>query len=135
MVQSARSHKLERAGTWRSDHYPAAAPAARCPRLCDGRGVGDPLTHLLATRALIARDRATLLAGIAPDLAFYSTYSLWVLHRGCVRAVLDGGAWPAPPHWMVQLHRAGHSIPVALIGALLIQLSSGRWPSRILSAY
>ena len=57
----------------------------------------DPLTHLLATRALIGRDRATLLAGIAPDLAFSSTYPLWVLRCGRVRAVIDGGAWPAPP--------------------------------------
>ena len=95
----------------------------------------DALTHLLATRAFIARDRTTLLAGIAPDLAFYSTYPLWVLRRGRVRAVIDGGAWPAPPHWMVQLHRAGHSIPIMLLGALLIRLSSGRWPSRVLSAY
>jgi hypothetical protein len=95
----------------------------------------DPLTHLLATRAFIGRNRATLLAGIAPDLAFYSTYPLWVLRRGRIRAVLDGGAWPAPPHWMVQLHRAGHSIPVALLGAALIRISSGRWPLRALSAY
>src|SRR5436305_1401530 len=39
MVRSARAHNLERAGTWRSDHYAAAAPAARCPGLYDGRGV------------------------------------------------------------------------------------------------
>jgi len=95
----------------------------------------DPLTHLLATRAFIARDRTTLLASIAPDLAFYSTYPLWVLRRGSVRAVIGGGAWPVPPRWMVQLHRAVHSIPVALLGAVLIRLSSGRWPSRALSAY
>jgi hypothetical protein len=95
----------------------------------------DPLTHLLATRAFIGRDRTRLLAGIAPDLAFYSTYPLWVLRSGHVRAVLDGGAWPQPPQWMVQLHRAGHSIPIELLGALIIRLSSGRWPSLILSAY
>jgi len=95
----------------------------------------DPLTHLLATRAFFGRDRATLLAGIAPDLAFYSTYPLWVLRRGRVRTVLDGGVWPVPPPWMAQLHRAGHSIPVALLGALLIRIRSGRWPSRVLSAY
>ena len=45
----------------------------------------DPLTHLLATRTFIGRDRTTLLVGIAPDLAFYSTYPQWVLRRGRVR--------------------------------------------------
>ena len=61
----------------------------------------DPLTHLLTTRLLIGRDRATLIAGMTPDLAFYSTYPLWVLRHGHVRAVLDGGAWPVPPPWRV----------------------------------
>jgi hypothetical protein len=85
----------------------------------------DPLTHLLATRAFIGRDRNTLLAGIAPDLAFYSTYPQWVLRRGRVRAVLDGGAWPPPPRWMAQLHRAGHSMPIALLGALIAGSAAG----------
>ena len=95
----------------------------------------DPLTHLLATRLLIGRKPATLLAGIAPDLAFYSTYPLWALRSGHVRAVLDGQAWPAPPLWMVRLHRVGHSIPIALLGAVLIRLSNGRWPRQLLGAY
>jgi membrane-bound metal-dependent hydrolase YbcI (DUF457 family) len=95
----------------------------------------EPLTHLLATRLLIGREPVTLLAGIAPDLAFYSTYPLWVLRNGRIRAVLDGGTWPAPPPWMVQLHRATHSIPIALLGAMLIRFSSGRWPLRALGAY
>jgi hypothetical protein len=42
----------------------------------------DPLTHLLATGAFIGRDRNTLLAGIAPDLAFYSTY-LSIITTSC----------------------------------------------------
>src|SRR6266508_1685452 len=95
----------------------------------------DPLTHLLATRLLLGRDLATLLAGIAPDLAFCSTYPLWMLSNGCVQAVLDGGTWPVPPSWMVQLHRVGHSIPIALLSAVLIRLSSGRWPRQLLGAY
>jgi len=57
----------------------------------------DLLTYLLATRAFIGRDRNMLLAGIALDLAFYSTYPLRALHRGHARPVIDGGAWPAPP--------------------------------------
>ena len=61
----------------------------------------DPLTHLLATRAFIGRDRTTLLAGIAPDLVFSSTYPLWILRCGRVRAVIDGGAWPVPPIFAV----------------------------------
>jgi hypothetical protein len=61
----------------------------------------DPLTHLLATRLLVGPERGTLLAGIAPDLAFYSTYLLWTLRSGHVCTVLGGGSWPAPPHWIV----------------------------------
>ena len=95
----------------------------------------DPLTHLLAARLLIGRDRATLLTGIAPDLAFYSTYPLWALRRGGVRVVLDGEAWPTPPPWMVQLHRAGHSLPVALGAAMLFRLRRWYWPQRLLGAY
>lgn len=85
----------------------------------------DPLTHLLTTHLLIGREPATLLAGIAPDLAFYSTYPLWVLRNGRIRAVLDGGPWPAPPVWMVQLHPAGHSLPVAIGAAMLFRLRRG----------
>jgi hypothetical protein len=95
----------------------------------------DPLTHLLTTRLLVGREPTTLLAGIAPDLAFYSTYPLWVLCRGRVRAVLAGGAWPVPPLWMVELHRAGHSLPVALSAAMLFRLRRGYWPQRLLGAY
>ena len=95
----------------------------------------DPLTHLLTPRLLIGRELTTLLAGIAPDLAFYSTYPLWALRHGHVRAVLDGEAWPAPPTWMVQLHRAGHSLPVALGVAMLFRLRRGYWPQRLLGAY
>ena len=95
----------------------------------------DPLTHLVTTRLLVGHEAAALLTGIAPDLPFYSTYPLWVLRRGRVRAVLDGRAWPAPPHWMVQLHRAGHSLPVALVAAILFRLRRGYWPRRLLGAY
>ena len=95
----------------------------------------DPLTHLLTTRLLIGREPATLLAGIAPDLAFYSTYPLWVLRNGRIRTVLDGRTWPAPPPWMVQLHRAGHSLPVAIGAAMLFRLRRGYWPQRLLGAY
>lgn len=95
----------------------------------------DPLTHLLTTRLLIGREPATLLAGIAPDLAFYSIYPLWALRSGRVRAVLDGEAWPAPPLWMVQLHLAGHSLPVALGTGMLFRLSRGHWPRQLLGAY
>jgi hypothetical protein len=95
----------------------------------------DPLTHLLTARLLIDREPATLLAGIAPDLAFYSTYPLWVLRNGRIRAALDGRTWPVPPPWMVQLHRAGHSLPVALAAAMLFRLSRGHWPRQLLGAY
>jgi hypothetical protein len=95
----------------------------------------DPVTHLLTTRLLVGREPTTLLAGIAPDLPFYITYPLWVLRSGRVRVVLDGEVWPAPPSWMVQLHRAAHSIPSALLGAMLIRLSRGHWPWRSLGAY
>lgn len=77
-----------------------------------------------------------LLASIAPDLAFYSTYPLWVLRNGLAFAQCSTAkAWPAPPLWMVQLHRAAHNIPIALLGAMLIRLGSGPWPSRALGAY
>lgn len=95
----------------------------------------DPLTHLLTTRLLVGREPTTLLAGLAPDLAFYSTYPLWALRHGRVRVVLDGGEWPAPPPWMVQLHRAAHSLPVAVGGAMLFRLRRGHWPRQLLGAY
>ncbi len=95
----------------------------------------EPLSLLVTTRLLIGRDRRTLLSGIAPDLPFYSTYPLWALRGGHVRAVLDGEAWPAPPLWMVQLHRAGHSLRVALGAAMLFRLSRGHWPRRLLGTY
>ena len=43
--------------------------------------------------------------------------------------------WPAPPRWLVTLHHAFHSLPVALAGAGLIRLVTGRWPGRALSAW
>lgn len=95
----------------------------------------DPLTHLLTTRLLVGREPTTLLAGLAPDLAFYSTYPLWALRHGRVRAVLDGGEWPAPPPWMVQLHRATHSLPVVVGAAMLFWLRRGHWPRQLLGAY
>jgi hypothetical protein len=36
---------------------------------------------------------------------------------------------------MVQRHRARYSIPIALLGAVLIRHRRGRWPSRVLGTY
>ncbi len=81
----------------------------------------DPLTHLLTTRLLIGREPATLLADLAPDLAFQSTYPLWALRSNRFCAVLDG--------------EAGHNLSVALGAVMLFRLSRGCWPWRLLGAY
>jgi hypothetical protein len=42
----------------------------------------DPLTHLLFTRKLLGTDRVVVIAGLAPDLAFYLTYPPWLIIKG-----------------------------------------------------
>lgn len=95
----------------------------------------DSITHILITRALVGRRRATLLTGIAPALPFYSTYPLWVASRHQLTTVLETGIWPAPPSWTVVLHRSTHSVLLALLGAILIRVWCGYYPQTTLVAW
>lgn len=95
----------------------------------------DPLTHILITRALVGREPATQLAGIAADAPFYLTYPWWLLARGELRRSFARNSWPAPPRWMLRLHHAAHSLPLLLVAVMLIRLTVGRWPSALARAW
>ena len=88
----------------------------------------DPLTHVLVTYAAIGRERALLIASLAPDIPFYATYPLWVVRRGVLRRALTGNEWPDAPSWMYAPHHMTHSLPLIGAIALALRLRSGRWP-------
>ena len=95
----------------------------------------DPLTHALLTRNLVSKRFHVLFAGVGPDVPWYFTYPVYVVAQGKARHALTTGEWPDPPPWMETLHHACHSLPVALVGAALTRMLSGRWPREALSAW
>ncbi len=95
----------------------------------------DLLTHTLLTKKLIGKRPRVLLAGIGPDISWYLTYPVWVLAQGKAHQALVTGDWPASPRWIETLHHIMHSLPVAVVGAVVIWLLSGRWPRRELAAW
>jgi len=95
----------------------------------------DPLTHIFLTRRLVGPVPHITIAGIGPDLPFYLTYPAMVISQGGLTHALSTNDWPAPPRWLETLHHAFHSLPVALAGAGLIRMLTGRWPGRELSAW
>ena len=95
----------------------------------------DPLSHLIVTRALLGADRVVLTVAALPDLPFYSTYPLWVARRGLLPSVLEHGIWPAPPRWIVLLHRLSHAIPVALVATWIVSRSTRQSMQRVFAAW
>lgn len=95
----------------------------------------DPLTHIILTRRLIGNRPWGLLATIGPDVPFYLTYPAWVIAQSKAVHALDINEWPEPPGWMLTLHRAFHSLPVAIAGAMAIWVLGGRWPRQELTAW
>ena len=95
----------------------------------------DLLTHALLTRMLISKHYRVLLAGIGPDVPWYCTYPIWVIAQGKARHALTTGEWPDPPPWMETLYHTCHSLPVALVGAVVTRTLRGRWPWEALSAW
>jgi len=90
----------------------------------------DPLSHLLATAALVGRGPAELLAGLAPDLPWYLLYPLWLHREGRLRQALRSGHWPLPPRNIQEIHLATHSLlTLGLVagGTLLTGRRPGRW--------
>ena len=57
----------------------------------------DPLTHALITCTLVGKDKASLAAGVGPDLPFWAVYYPQVFRQGGMRHVLITGDWPEPP--------------------------------------
>lgn len=90
----------------------------------------DPLTHLLATCALVGRRPSVVAAGLAPDVPFFATYPVWLATQGRLRHALATHDWPDPPRCLATLHRATHSIPVALAAGAMVRLGTGRWYAR-----
>ena len=95
----------------------------------------DLITHALLSRILVGREAAIIAAGVAPDLPFYLTYPPWVIARGEAAQSLVSGDWPDAPPWMEALHYAAHSVPVALLGSVLVRALTRHWPRRELAAW
>ena len=95
----------------------------------------DPVSHLLVTRKLVGDSPRAMLFGLGPDAAFYLTYPIWVILRGDAGEALRSNQWPEPPRWILNLHRASHSLPVALLLAAISHVRTGRWPTRELGSW
>lgn len=95
----------------------------------------DPLTHTLLTRKLISERPAILIAANAPDFPFYLSYPAWVVAQGKALHALKTNEWPDPPRWMQSSHYALHSVPVALVVAVIARVVQGRWPGKLLGAW
>src|SRR5215212_7577709 len=95
----------------------------------------DPLSHLIVTGALLGADSVILATAVLPDLPFYSTYPLWVARCALLPSVLEHGIWPAPPRWIVLLHRLSHAMPVALVTAWIVSRITRQPVQRVLAAW
>ena len=88
----------------------------------------DPVTHIVLTRALIGRERTTLLAGVLADAPFYLTYPPWLARHGLLVEAFRSNTWPPAPRWMMTAHIIAHSLPLVAGVALVFRCVSGRWP-------
>lgn len=95
----------------------------------------DPLTHALLARRLVGKQRRVIACGLAPDAPFYLVYPAYVIARHSMARALTNNAWPEPSRWLLRLHYAFHSLPVAVIAAGLTRIVVGRWPGRELAAW
>jgi hypothetical protein len=95
----------------------------------------DILTHVLLTRTWVGKQPRVLMAGVASDAPFYLTYPAWVVSRGKAVHAFTTNQWPAAPRWSLTWHRAFHSLPVAIAGAAVMRVLTGRWPRQELAAW
>jgi hypothetical protein len=98
-------------------------------------GVMDPITHLVATRLVLGRDRSALIASVIPDAPFYLAYPPWLVRKGMLRDAVQTGTWPEPPHWLLRAHRSTHSLLIVLITGAVVRCVMGRWPLRVVLAW
>ena len=93
----------------------------------------DPLTHALITRAFFGKDKASLAAGVGPDLPFWAVYYPRVLRKGGLRHVLITGDWPQPPPGFKTAYDATHSLALAGMAIVLARMLTGRIPRPLLA--
>ena len=93
----------------------------------------DPLTHALITCIFVGKDKASLVAGVGPDLPFWAVYYPQVLRSGGMRHVLITGDWPEPPPGFKTAYDATHSLALVGIAAILARMLMGRIPRPLLA--
>ncbi len=88
----------------------------------------DLISHALLTRWCVDTTHATLIAGLAPDIPFYSTYPFWLAATRQLLTAFRTNEWPTAPAWMYQCHHMSHSVLVVLVCAVIIRCATGRYP-------
>ena len=88
----------------------------------------DPLTHILITYRFVGCEPIVLIAGIAADIPFYTTYPIWILRRGELAKALQSAVWPEAPQWMVVPHQMTHSLLILVLVMCFIRLTGRDWP-------
>jgi hypothetical protein len=95
----------------------------------------DPLTHLLATRLVLGRDRRALITSVVPDAPFFLAYPPWLVSNGMLQDAVQIGVWPDPPRWLLCAHRATHSVVIVFVTGAVMRSVMGQWPLRVLLAW
>lgn len=95
----------------------------------------DPITHGVVTYKVVGKEPSTILYGVAPDVAWYLTYPVWVICKHELKNAISTGIWPDPPKWMLVLHSFTHSFIIAILAATAIRLITGKWPAKLITAW